>query len=126
MIGEENEKQLLTTNNAIIQLSNVGFRFKHWREVARRLQIKQDDKDRYMTKNYGDEATALEECVDDWLRNSIEPTWEKFLGHIAAIDKSAARRIRKSICLPPGRVMLYIIYVKCSCYSISDTRTNCP
>ncbi|XP_019848838.1 PREDICTED: uncharacterized protein LOC109580272 [Amphimedon queenslandica] len=98
--GGENETPL-TTNNAINQLSSVGFRFTHWREVARRLQIKQDDKDRYMRRHYGDDATALEECVDYWLRNSREPTWDKFLHIIAAVDKSAARRIRKSIGLQP-------------------------
>ena len=104
MIGEENETKL-TTNNAIIQLSRVDFRFnKHWREVARHLQIKQDKKDEYWTKHNSDAASALEECVDDWLRNSREPAmWDKFLHIIAKVDKSAARNIRKSVGLPPGR-----------------------
>ncbi|XP_019857635.1 PREDICTED: WEB family protein At4g27595, chloroplastic-like [Amphimedon queenslandica] len=100
--GGENETPL-TTNNAINKLSSVGFRFTHWREVARHLQIKQDDKDKYMSRHYGDDATALEECVDDWLRNSREPTWDKFLHIIAAVDKSAAKRIRYSIGLPSVR-----------------------
>ena len=100
-------EQELTPTNITNLLRQVNFRFdKHWSEVGRRLNIGQGKKQEYrhkaVTQGNSDSADAFEECTDDWLRNSREPSWDKILQVIAAVDKSAARYIRRSLGLPSG------------------------
>ena len=100
-------EQELTPTNITNLLRQVKFRFnKHWSEVGRRLNIGQEKREQYrhkaVTQGNSDFADAFEECIDDWLRNSREPSWDKILPVIAAVDKSAARYIRRSLGLPSG------------------------
>ena len=102
-------EQELTPTNITNLLRRVNFRFdKHWSEVGRRLNIGQGKKQEYrcqkVAQGNSDFADVFEECIDDWLRSSPEHehTWDKILQVIAAVDKSAARNIRKSLGLSPG------------------------
>ena len=100
-------EQELTPTNITNLLRQVKFRFdKHWSEVGRRLNINLEKKQEYrhqiVAQGNSDFADAFEECIDDWWRNSHEPSWDKILQVIAAVDKSAARHIRRLLGLPPG------------------------
>ena len=101
-------EQELTPTNITNLLRRVNFQFdKHWSDVGHHLNISLEKREQYRHKavtqgNSDYFAEAFEECIDDWLRNSREPSWDKILPVIAAVDKSAARYIRRSLGLPSG------------------------
>ena len=100
-------EQELTPTNITNLLRQVKFRFnKHWSEVGRRLNIDLENREQYrhkaVTQGNSDFAEAFEECIEEWWRNSHEPSWDKILPVIAAVDKSAARHIRRLLGLPSG------------------------
>lgn len=48
------------------------------------------------------ETDFLEEAIDDWLRNSDNPSWLKLIAVISQFDRKAARELRIHMGIPHG------------------------
>lgn len=86
----------LTTGNVIRLLREREFRFgKNWRGVARELGVSLEKRDQLSSLHLdADFSDFFEETIDDWLRNSDDPSWIKLIGVIDLFDKSVARDLR--------------------------------
>jgi hypothetical protein len=101
----QDDHKELTSYNVIILLQENDFCFtNNWRDVGRRLKISDDKRNEYGGRistsagSYGP-CDALENCVDDWIRNnghtSDNDGWEKFICIIAKFDQRAAKNMRE-------------------------------
>jgi hypothetical protein len=101
----QDDHKELTSYNVIILLQENDFCFtNNWRDVGRRLKISDDKRNEYGGRistsagSYGP-CDALENCVDDWIRNnghtSDNDGWEKFICIIAKFDQRAANNMRE-------------------------------
>ncbi|XP_019854164.1 PREDICTED: uncharacterized protein LOC105313384 isoform X2 [Amphimedon queenslandica] len=103
-VAEPNKE--LTTSNVIRLLRKTEFRFsKNWRGVARELGVSlekrsQQDSRLQLHSNIEAETDFLEEAIDDWIRNSDDPSWTQLISVISQFDKKTARELRIYIGIP--------------------------
>lgn len=99
----------MTSNNVIRLLRDKDFRFsKYWRRLSQKLgatlEQRQVLEQRTRTNLDSDFSDALEECIDNWLRNSNDPSWVNLIVVIATIDKSTARYMRRYLSISEGKI----------------------
>lgn len=51
-----------------------------------------------MVRTSADCQSSLAKCIDNWILNSTEPSWDKFIECVRKVDHSVAMRFEKSIC----------------------------
>ena len=90
----------LVCNTAIKELKNHGFRItKNWHQLAGFLEVSLEDRRRLKiaactTENYD---IALEECLDIWIMNDKEASWDKLILAVERYEKDTAKRLRHSL-----------------------------
>ena len=99
----------LTVTNARKLLKECQFPVhSRWEDIARNMEISLDKRQRLriqVATEARDCETALEESVDEFLRNSSSPvTWDKFLSKVECVDRATAAKMRKKLglVLMPG------------------------
>ena len=96
----------LTATNAWKILKECQFPVhSRWENLARNLDISLDKRQQRRMQvaiEAIDCETALEESVDEFLRNSSSPvTWDKFLPKVECVDRLTAAKMRKKLGLSP-------------------------
>ena len=90
----------LTCNNALRALKDNGFlTTSHWHQLGSDLGVSFDERKRLreqalIAQNHD---AALEECLDIWIRNSKEPSWNVLIQAVERLEISTADRMRETI-----------------------------
>ena len=88
----------LTCNNALRAL-NGFITTSHWHQLGSDLGVSLDERRRLreqalIAQNYD---AALEECLDIWIKNSKEASWNVLIQSVERLEISTADRMRETI-----------------------------
>ena len=90
----------LVCNTAIKELKNHGFRTtKNWHQLGGFLGVSLEDRRRLATQAHitGNYEIALEECLDIWIMNDREASWNKLIRAVERYEKDTAKRLRHNL-----------------------------
>ena len=90
----------LTCRDALRALKDNGFlTTSHWHQLGSDLGVSLDERRRLreqalIAQNYD---VALEECLDIWIRNSKEASWDVLIQAVERLEIATADRMRQTI-----------------------------
>ena len=89
----------VVSSEAIGILKDSGFKvFSSWQSLGSELNVPLDTRRqlRYEAIASGDHNQALEECLDYWVKNNPNASWEKLIEAVERTDeKEASRKMRE-------------------------------
>lgn len=94
---------MLSSHNALRLLQDSNFNIiSHWHQMGGDLSVSLDERRKYQeqalrTQNYDG---ALEECLDTWIRNVPDPSWEMLIQAVERYEISTSDKMRELLKFP--------------------------